>query len=136
MHFSSRAAAFSLLAVGGSLATANVVVTGLRTTIPRSLDAEVVERAALNEKHPGFDDACLLELDDARTIQVDPEIYGAVASRDRLQKVAWERTLRVGDRDVPLDWSNDVRGMAWLMPLAFIVMLVQASYAAIAGRSQ
>jgi hypothetical protein len=134
MRFSNRMAALTLLAVGGSLAVANVMVTGLRTTIPRSLDAVVAERVVLHEKHPGLDDACLLALDDGRTLQVDPVIYDTVAPRDRLQKAAWEHTLQIDDRTLPLDWSADARGMVCLMPLVVVVMLAQAWWAATTRR--
>ncbi|MBX3413254.1 MAG: hypothetical protein KF708_11240 [Pirellulales bacterium] len=105
------------------------MTTAIRTTIPRRLDAIVVARTSGREKHPGFDDACLLTLDDGRTIQVEPELFHAVAIGDRLHKERWDEELKINDRTLSLHSSADEQGMLRTMPLALVVMLAQFVWA-------
>lgn len=129
MRFSNRAAVVLLGGVGITLALGNLVTTAVRTTIPRRLDTKVVARTSGREKHPGFDDACLLTLDDGRTIQVEPEIFHAVATGDHLQKDRWDEELKINDRLLSLHSSADEQGMIRVMPLALAVILAQFGWA-------
>lgn len=129
MRFSNRAAVLLLGGAGIVLALGNLATTAIRTTIPRRLDATVVSRTSGREKHPGFDDACLLTLDEGRTIQVEPEIFHAVAPGDHLQKNRWDDELKINDRSLLLHSSADEQGMIRTMPLALVVMLAQFAWA-------
>jgi len=125
MRFSNRQAVVLLGVAGMALSLGNLVTTAVRTTIPRRLNATVESRTSGREKHPGFDDACLLTLDDGRTIQVEPELFHAVTAGDRLQKDRWDEEMKVNDRTLSLRSSADEQGMIRVMPLALVVMLAQ-----------
>jgi hypothetical protein len=110
------------------LAVTNVWFAAVRSLIPLRLDAVVQSKEIRHEKHPPDDDVCLLDLGPRGTLQVDPSIYERVNVRDHLLKDAWSHELKTNDQSLRLDWSPDVRGMVWTMPLAFVVMLLLALY--------
>ena len=117
------------------LAGANAWFTASRSTIPLTLDARVLGREVRREKHEGLDDVCLLDLEGLGQIQVDREIYDAVAVGERLQKERQSRELRHGDKILPLRWSRDHAGMLSAMPICLAILATVLGFALNAGRA-
>ena len=111
-----------LFALGALLAGANTWITAVRSTIPLTLDAKVVSKEIRREKHEGKDDVCLLELEGLGQIQVDQEIYDAIAVGETLQKERHAHELRHGDKVVQLHWSRDHQGMLAAMPMCLGIL--------------
>jgi hypothetical protein len=110
-----------LLVLGMAFAVGNLWYTAARSTIPLELNGTIVTKQRRAEKWPGVDDVYLLNLNSGRRVQVDREVFDAVAERQTIRKQPWERTLEADGRTVPLDWSADLRGMLWAMPLTLLV---------------
>ncbi len=107
----------------------NVWVIATRSTIPLSLDEQVIDREIRHEKHPGEDDVFLLAFDSGRVLQVDEAVYRAVAQSDRLQKATFAETLtidRAGENEgvIALSYSPDMMRMAMVMCLAGISVVL------------
>ena len=113
-----------LFALGALLAGANTWFTAARSTIPLTLDTKVLSKEIRREKHEGKDDVCLLELAGLGQIQVDQEIYDAVAVGETLQKERYAYELRHGDKAVQLHWSRDHQGMLTAMPICLGILAV------------
>lgn len=109
-----------LLALGVAFAGGNLGYTAARSTIPLELSGTVVSKQRKAEKWRGVDDVYLLVLDSGRRVQVDAAVFDAVAERQSIRKQAWDRTLEADGQTIPLDWSADVRGMLWAMPLTVL----------------
>jgi len=130
MPFRKAAAVISLFALAALLAGANTWFTAVRSTIPLRLDTKVLGKEVRREKHEGKDDVCLLELEGIGQIQVDREIYEAVAIGETLSKDRTARELRHGEHALQLDWSRDHQGMLRAMPILLgilTILLVSAS---------
>lgn len=124
MRSSSRWAAWMVFVLGLMLCVSNLWFTAARTTIPLSLQLEVMDKEIRREKHPGLDDIHLLRFVDGSSIVVDEVIYDEVVPGQVITKDRWSRQLHVGDRMVPLEWSADSRGMLWVMPAAALMLFV------------
>ncbi len=111
----------ALLALGMAFAAGNLWYTAARSTIPLELNGTVVSKQRKAEKWPGVDDVYLLVFDSGRRVQVDAAVFDAVAERQTIRKQAWDRTLEADGQTIPLDWSADLRGMLWAMPLTVLV---------------
>jgi hypothetical protein len=111
-----------LFALAAALAGGNLWFTAARSTIPLSLDTKILGHEVRREKHPGRDDVYLLVLAGLGQMQVDREIYDAVAIGETLHKEGQSRELLHGDKVLPLDWSRDHRGMLLAMPLCLGVL--------------
>lgn len=99
-------------------AISNLWFAAARSTIPLELDTTVVDRQRLFEKSRGVDDVFLMTLESGRRIQVDRHVYEAVNKNDSIEKPSWARRLKVNDHNHVLKWSQDYRGMVWVMPAA------------------
>lgn len=111
-----------LFALAAVLAGANTWFTAARSTIPLALDTEVLSKEIRREKHEGKDDVCLFELAGLGQIQVDREIYEAVAVGETLQKERHSHELRHGGKILQLHWSHDHQGMLMAMPIYLCVL--------------
>ncbi len=111
----------ALLALAGAFAGGDLWYTAARSTIPLELNGTIVSKQRRTEKWRGVDDVYLLVLDSGRRVQVDAAVFDAVAERQMIRKQPWERTLEADGNTIPLDWSADVRGMLWAMPLTVLV---------------
>ena len=114
----------ALLALGGAFAGGNLWFTTERSTIPLGLSGTIITKQRRAEKWRGVDDVYLLVLDSGRRVQVDAAVFEAVAERQTIRKQPWDRTLEADGQPVPLDWSADVRGMLWAMPLTVAVCVL------------
>ena len=123
-----------LFALATLLASVNTWFTAARSTIPLSLDTKVLSKEVRREKHEGKDDVCLLELEGLGQIQVDREIYEAVAVGETLHKERQSRELRHGDKILPLHWSRDHQGMLSAMPICLAILAGLLGSALNAGR--
>ena len=126
MRSSSRWIAWAIFVIGLLLCAGNLWFTAARTTIPLSLQLTVVDKEIRHEKHPGFDDIHLLRFSDGEVMVVDGAIFEAIAAGDPIMKDRWSRTFHVGNREIPLEWSADVRGMMWVMPAAALRLFILA----------
>jgi hypothetical protein len=126
----SALAAVALGVVGLACAAGSAAFTARRSTIPLALDARVASVVLLPEKHAGVDDVRLLRMEDGTEHQVDEAVFLEAAPGRVLSKAAWDRTLRVDGREVALSWSEEARGMAVAMPLAFLLLAVALAYGA------
>ena len=126
MRSSSRWIACVLLVIGLLLCAGNLWFTAARTTIPLSLELTVVDKEIRHEKHPGFDDIHLLQFSDGTSRVVDGSIYDSVVAGQIVSKKRWSPRLLIGAQSIALDWSADVRGMAWVMPVAALMFFVLA----------
>lgn len=106
------------------LATGNLWVTAARSTIPLTIDAQLNGKEIRREKHPGMDDVLLITLSDGRTLQVDAPIYVELQEGEQLSKSFGQRSLLHNDEHLTLEWSADVQGMMWNMPLALALCFV------------
>ena len=104
--------------------------TCARSLIPRSLDSTVVELQLRNEKHPGVDDVCLVRTSDNQLIHVDAHVYSNLAVQDQLMKARGAREIAVNGEPLQLKWSQDARGMAYVMP---IILTLAAGLTTLAG---
>lgn len=95
----------------------------MRSTIPIELDARVVTKERRPEKHRGIDDVYLLDLAGGGRLQVDQLVYDFVPEGAALRKRAWSMQLHSGDEVLALQWSFDVRGMLWVMPMIVVTMV-------------
>ncbi len=111
----------ALLVLGVAFAGGNLWYTAARSTIPLELTGTIVTKQRRTEKWRGVDDVYLLVLDSGRRVQVDAAVFEAVAERQAIRKQPWDRTLEADGKMIPLDWSADVRGMLWAMPLTLLV---------------
>jgi hypothetical protein len=111
-----------LFALAAVLAGANAWFTAARSTIPFALDSKVLSKETRREKHEGKDDVCLLELAGLGQIQVDQEIYDAIAVGETLQKERHAHELRHGDKILQLQWSRDHQGMLMAMPMCLGIL--------------
>ncbi len=107
-----------LILLGLSFAGANLWIAAARSTIPRRLHGKVTQKRCLIEKTPGVDDVYIVTLDSDQDIQVDREVFNAVADGHAVEKSAWSRTLSIDGHAFGLGWSRDFHGMLWAMPLA------------------
>src|SRR5258708_636684 len=105
-----------------ALAGANTWFTAARSTIPLSLNTRVLGKEVRREKHEGKDDVCLLDLENIGQIQVDREIYDAVAVGETVHKEGLSRELQHGDKVLPLHWSRDHQGMLSAMPICLGIL--------------
>lgn len=126
----------TLLFLGVSFAGANVWFAAARSTIPLELSGNVTRKQRLIEKTPGVDDACLVELDSSRRIQVDGAVFDALIQNRVVSKSAWSQTIKIDGRDTDLSWSPDFRGMLWAMPLTVLVFVVFGSVLAAVPSAQ
>ena len=124
MRFARVAVAIVLFLGGAVLATGNVWVTAARSTIPLTIDAEVIGKETRHEKHPGFDDVHLLTLSDGRTLQFDTPVFTELSEGEPLSKQAWEYSLEHGGQRTALGWSEDFYGMRWAMSLAMGLLTI------------
>lgn len=113
-----------LFALATLLAGANTWFTAARSTIPLTLDTQVLGKEIRREKHEGKDDVCLLTLAGPGQIQVDREIYDSVAVGEMLQKERQFRELRHDGRALLLHWSRDHQGMLMAMPICLGILAV------------
>lgn len=123
-----------LLVLGVAFAGGNLWFTAARSTIPLELNGTIVSKQRRTEKWRGVDDVYLLALDSGRRVQVDAAVFDAVAERQSIRKQPWDRTLEADGQTIPLDWSADVRGMLWAMPLTVLVCV--AVVGAFVGRGR
>jgi hypothetical protein len=111
-----------LFALAAVLAGANTWFTAARSTIPLALDTKVLSKEVRREKHERKDDVCLLELEGLGQIQVDQEVYDAIAVGETLQKERHAHELRHGDKILQLHWSRDHQGMLMAMPICLGIL--------------
>ncbi len=141
MRSTSLLTALAILAVGGASALGNLWFSAKRSLIPLALDTTVEDRWRAYEKHPGVDDVRVLILPGGDGVEVDEAPYRMCVKGARIGKTAWERTLWVDKKPIPLSWSADARGMAVVMPLAGALLLLvlgaglRSRRAGAAGRS-
>ncbi|MFO0914735.1 MAG: hypothetical protein U0795_17385 [Pirellulales bacterium] len=118
-----------LLVIGVVLAAGNLWFAAARSLIPLSLDNRIQKTELRWEKHPGVDDVRLIWLDDGRVLQVDLPISeapaaGVLSEGVLVQKTSWARTMRLGGKEMQLDWSADFRGLVKCMPVVLAVLAV------------
>ena len=126
MRSSNRLYAWALVVIGLLLCAGNLWFTAARTTIPLSLQMTVAGKEIRHEKHPGVDDIHLLRFSDGAVMVVDGKVFEEITEGDAITKDRWSRTLHVGDREIPLEWSADVSGMLWVMPGAALMLFILA----------
>lgn len=111
-----------LFALATLLAGLNAWHTATRSTVPLALDAKILSKEVRREKHEGKDDVCLLQLTGVGQIQVDREIYDAVAAGETLKKERRSHILTHGGKLLHLHWSRDHRGMLAAMPICLGIL--------------
>lgn len=111
-----------LFALAALLAGANIWFTAARSTIPLDLDTKILGKEVRLEKHEGQDDVCLLDLENIGWVQVDREIYDAVAIGETFHKQRLARELQHGDKVLSLHWSRDHQGMLFAMPICLAIL--------------
>lgn len=126
MRSANRFVAIILVAIGLALCIGNLWFTAARTTIPLALDLTVVDKEIRHEKHPGFDDVHLVRASNGNVMVVDGVIHDAISLGERITKERWSRQLNIGEQQLDLNWSADVRGMMWAMPTTAAVLVVVA----------
>ena len=122
MHFRRSRVALIIGLVGLLLCAGNLWFTAQRSAIPRSFDNVLARKEIGREKHPGKDDVHWLVLENGPTLHVDESVFNAVNVGERLQKESWSRDLLHGGNVHRLDWSNDFRGMVWVMAIGVIAV--------------
>ncbi len=113
----------AIFGLGILFAVSNLWVAAVRSTIPLALEGRVTATERRTEKTPGVDDVYFVSLGPTRTIQVDAPVFDAVAVGHFVRKDAWSSSLQINGMTVPLNWSQDLRGMAIAMPLLLVVLL-------------
>jgi hypothetical protein len=101
-----------------------LAIAARRSTIPLQLHSRVVRQEVRKEKHPGRDDVFLLFLEAGQLLQVDRSVYERISPGETIEKLAWQRHLKVSSESVELHWSADVAGMVWAMPLIMFTFIV------------
>ncbi len=90
-----------------------------RSLIPVELDATLLAKRIAHEKHPGIDDAHLVELrlgdGQTETLEVDAPVFAAIGTGDRLRESRGERLLRINARSLDLEPSSDAKAMRILI---------------------
>lgn len=115
--------ALLLLVIASCLAAANLWYAAARSTIPLALADSATAVEVRREKHPGRDDVYLLRTKSGNTLHVDEEVAKAISVPADLQKAAWSSQLSSAGISIPLVWSRDCRGMAFVMPGALLVVV-------------
>ena len=122
MRWHKVAPVILLFALAALLAGANAWYTAVRSTIPLALDAKVLGKEVRREKHEGKDDVCLLRLEGLGQVQVDREVYDAVAVGETLRKEWLSHELRHDGKALELHWSRDHQGMLAVMPICLGIL--------------
>ena len=112
-----------LLAALGTISYLDYATALGRSLIPVELDATVLSKRIAHEKHPGVDDAHLVELrmsdGQTKSLEVDAPVFAAIGTGDGLRKSRGERLLRINARSLDLEPSSDAKAMRLLIALFF-----------------
>ena len=61
---------------------------------------------------------------DGSIIHVDKDVFDSVNEGDSVYKKPWSKHLRVGNKEIYLNWSLDSRRMILVMPITVFVLTV------------
>jgi hypothetical protein len=123
----SRSAALVLVAGALAFAAWGAYAMVARSAVPLRWHGTVTEVRVVAEKHRGVDDVWFVRVD-GRQVHVDAALARTLSPGDRVDKDAWQRTLRVNGvaRDLPL--SREARRMLRVAPLVVVAAALLALY--------
>ncbi|MDQ1711759.1 MAG: hypothetical protein QOE45_1209 [Frankiaceae bacterium] len=98
-----------------------------RSAIPLRWHGTVTDIRLVTEKHRGIDDVWFVSVN-GRSVHVDAALARTLDVGDRVDKGAWERTLRVDGEPRRLALSRDARRMLVLAPLVVVAAAGIALY--------
>ena len=125
---SARAAYVALPVLVALLGVLMLWQLSARSTIPTALHGTVVSVRSADE-HPGTDNAWFVRVGN-RTHQVDREVGRLLRPGDRLDKNAWDDSLRINGIPTEVRYSDDARAARWFVPVLVAVAATLAWFCA------
>jgi hypothetical protein len=125
---SRNAAAAVLLAAVAAFAGFGAWSMVRRSAIPLAWHGTVTDVRLVAEKHRGIDDVWFVTVDDHPPVHVDVALARTLSPGDRVDKDAWDRTLRVNGVPRRLALSRDARHMLVVAPLVVVAAAGIALY--------